>query len=262
MKNLRDYLPIFNIIVTALFLLIPYSATAIVNMDGLHFKNSQKDFSAVMDFKVDGASGNSDNSNIALDTQLSWIEDNYINLAIFGYKYGKNNNTVSANKSFVHFRHIHKIITSYDWEVFTQIEQNKFTRLSHRGLIGAGLRHNTFNSDNHQAFFGAGAYYTKEDIEQTTGLTDDGTETYFRANLYFLSKYKISPNISFTNAAYYQPRLNRFSGYRALVQSKFDFKMNDNLKLRLSIDIEHDNEPPQSIEKTDVSYLTGLVFSF
>ena len=231
-------------------------------MDGLHFKNSEKDFSAVMDFKVDGASGNSDTSNIALDTQLSWIEDNYINLAIVGHKYGKNNNTVSTNKSFVHFRHIHKITTSYDWEIFTQIEQNKFTRLIYRDLIGAGLRHNAFNSDKHQAFFGAGAYYTKEKIEQTPGLTDDGTDTYFRANFYFLSKYKITPDISLTNAIYYQPRLNRFSDYRALVQSKFDFKMNDNLKLRLSIDIEHDNEPSQTIEKTDVSYLTGLVFSF
>lgn len=262
MKIKKNHLSKINTIATSLLLLTPLSAAAIVNMDGLHFKNSEKEFTADLDFKVTGSTGNSKNSNIALDGQLSWTKENHINLAIFGSQYGKSNNIESTNKSFAHFRHIHKITSDYDWELFTQVEKNKFTRLTYRGLLGAGLRHNIFASADHNAYLGAGAFYTKEKIEYIAGLTDDGTDTYTRANFYFLSKYKITSNIDITNALYYQPRINEFSDYRALLQSKFDFKLSTNLKLRLSIDIEHDSEPSQTIEKTDTSYLTGLVVSF
>jgi putative salt-induced outer membrane protein YdiY len=257
--NHPQKITIFAII---LFLLTPVSASAIVNMEGLHFKNIKKDFNVDLDFKVSGSTGNSKTSTIALDGQLSWINENYINLAIFGKQFGKNNGIESTNKSFAHFRHIHKITSVRDWELFTQVEQNKFTRLTYRGLLGAGLRHNLFDSGAHQAFLGAGAFYTKEETAYVAGLTDDGTETYTRANFYFLSKYKITSNIDFTNTLYYQPRFSDTSDYRALLQSKFDFKLSDNLKLRLSIDVEHDSKPSQTIEKTDMSYLTGLVVNF
>lgn len=262
MKNTQNHLPTLNILATALFLLTPLSASAIVNMDGLHFKDVKKSFSVDLDFKVSGATGNTENSNIALNGQLNWSHENYINLAIFGKQYGKSNNIVSTDKSFAHFRHIHKITSAYDWEAFTQVEQNKFTRLTYRGLLGAGLRHNLFDTDFHQAYVGAGAFYTQEEIAYVAGLTDDGIRTYMRANFYFLSKYKMTPNIDFTNTLYYQPRMSDTSDYRALLQSKFDFKMNSHLKLRLSIDVEHDSKPSQTIEKTDVSYLTGLVVNF
>lgn len=261
MKN-KTHQQKFSILATALFLLIPLSATAIVNMDGLHFKNIKKEFAVDLDFKVSGASGNSNNSNIALNGQLSWINENYINLAIFGKQFGESNNIEITNKSFIHFRHIHKMTSAVDWEIFTQVEQNKFTRLTYRGLLGAGLRHNIFNSATHQAFLGAGAFQTKEETEYVVGSTDEGTETYSRGNFYFLSKYKITPNIDFTNTLYYQPRLSDTSDYRALLQSKFDFKLSDNLKLRLSVDVEHDSKPSQTIEETDINYLTGLVVNF
>ena len=261
MKN-KTQQPTFSILTTIFFLLIPLSATAIVNMDGLHFKDSKKDFTVDLDFKVSGASGNSENTNIALNGQLSWINKNYINLAIFGKQYGKNNNVESTNKSFLHLRHIHKITTSLDWELFTQVEQNKFTRLTYRGLLGAGIRHNLFDTTTHQAFLGAGAFETKQEIAYVAGSTDDGSETYSRGNFYFLSKNKLTSNIDFTNTLYYQPRLSDTSDYRALLQSKFDFKLNDNLKLRLSIDVEHDSKPSQTIKETDISYLTGLVVNF
>lgn len=252
----------FNSVAIVLFLLLPVSASAIVNMEGLHFKNIKKDFNVDLDFKVNGSSGNSNTSAISLDGQLSWINENYINLAIFGKQFGKSNNIESTNKSFAHFRHIHKMTSALDWELFTQVEQNKFTRLTYRGLLGAGLRYNIFNTTQHEAFLGAGAFQLREEIEYVSGLSDNGVSTYARANFYFLSKYKVTPAIDFTNTLYYQPRTNQLSDYRALLQSKFDFKLNDNLKLRLSLDVEHDSRPSQTIKQTDVTYLTGLVVNF
>lgn len=239
-----------------------FNVAAIVNMDGIHFDNQSKAFAADLDLSVSGSSGNSETSKAAFNSQLSWMTDKSINLAILGYQYGESNSVRSVNKSFLHYRYIYQLNNDYDWELFAQLEKNEFTRLSYRGLLGTGLRYSLARSQQHHAFLGFGVFHSKEKTEQTTGLTDDGVEEFARANFYFLSKYKVKPSISFSNAVYYQPRLSRGSDYRALLESKFDFKISEKLSFRLKLDVEHDSEPSQSIKSTDTSYMTGLVFSF
>ncbi|MCW9031710.1 MAG: DUF481 domain-containing protein [Gammaproteobacteria bacterium] len=231
-------------------------------MDGLHFDNNQNTFTAALDLSVSGSSGNSDTSKAALNTQVNWISDKSINLALLGYQYGESNNVRSVNKAFVHYRYIRQINNAFDWEVFGQLEKNEFTRLSYRGLLGTGIRYSLAKSEQHRAFFGFGGFHVKEETEVTAGLTDDGVEEYTRANFYLLSKYNVKPAISFSNAIYYQPRFNTMSDYRALLESKFDFKINEDLSFRLSLDIEHDSDPSQSIKETDISYMTGLIVNF
>lgn len=251
-----------NAILYSALLLFPLTTMAIVNMDGLHFDDKEDKFSADVDLTISGSSGNSTTSKAGLNTQFSWIEKNSINLAILGYQYGKSNNLRSVNKSFIHYRYIQKLKDSMDWELFGQLETNEFTRLSYRGLLGAGLRYSVAKSESHHAFLGIGAFYSKEEIEFTPGLTDDGVEEITRANFYFLSKYKITPVMSFSNVVYYQPRLNRLSDYRALLETKLDIKIQKDLSFRFRLDVEHDSAPSQTIKSTDVSYMTGLVFKF
>lgn len=245
-----------------LFVLVSSQAQAIVNMDGLHFGKNKNTFSADFDFSVSGTSGNSNTEKVALNSQLSWVSEKSINLAIFGYQYGKSNNLRNVNKAFAHYRYIYQLNDFSDIELFTQLEKNEFRRLSYRGLLGSGFRFSVFHSAKHSAFFGLGAFYSKEEIAATSGLTDNGIEELTRANIYILSKYKISPTISFSNVFYYQPQINKIFDYRALLESKFDFKINDKLSIRLSLDVEHDSAPSQTIKNTDISYMTGLKFSF
>lgn len=235
---------------------------AIVNMDGLHFKDNEKTFSSDFELNLSGSTGNSENSTTAANGQFSWKKERSINLAILGYQYGEVNHIENTNKSFVHLRHIHNINDSYDAEFFTQLEQNNFTRLEYRGLLGTGLRFTPLDSGEHHAFIGLGAFYSEEKIKAVTGLTDDGIETTVRANLYFLTKHKFTSHLNNSNALYYQPAIDDFSDYRALFQSKLDFKINENLKFRLSLDVAHDSKPSQTIKKTDFSYLTGIVVSY
>lgn len=231
-------------------------------MDALHFDKQEDTFSADLDLTISGSSGNSSQSKTALNGQFTWIKENSINLAVLGHQFGESNNIRSVNKSFIHYRYIHQLNSTWDLEIFTQFEQNEFTRLSYRGLLGTGFRFSAFRTQNHRSFIGTGAFYSKEKVEFVTGLTDHGVENFTRLNLYFLSKYKINPSLSFSNVVYYQPHLSNFSDYRALLESKFDFKINENLSFRLSLDISHDSEPSQTIKSTDTSYMTGLKFNF
>lgn len=258
--KLKKTLQLLSFIST--YLLFSTVSHAIVNMDALHFAKEENSFAADLDFTVSGSSGNSDRTKTSMNGQFTWIAEKSINLAVLGYQYGQSNNVKSVNKSFVHYRYIHQLNSSMDLELFTQLEQNEFTRLSYRGLLGAGLRFSAFNTSNHHSFLGLGAFYSKERIEYIAGLTDDGIEKFTRANLYFLSKYKINSTLSFSNVLYYQPRLNKFSDFRALLESKFDVKISKNLSVRLSFDVLYDSEPSQSIKNTDVSYMSGLKFNF
>ena len=247
---------------SVVLLMLPVQSMAIVNMDALHFDNVKDNFTVDMNLAISGASGNSNRSKTALNTQFTWQNEKSINLAVFGYQYGESNSIRSENKSFIHYRYIYRLNNTMDLELFTQLEKNEFTRLSYRGLLGSGLRFSVANTNQHHAFVGAGAFYSQEKIEFISGLTDDGIEKFSRANLYFLSQYEINPSIRFSNVLYYQPRLSRFSDYRALLDSKIDFKVNDNLNFRLSLDVSYDSEPSQSIKSTDISYMTGLTFNF
>lgn len=240
----------------------PVITYAIVNMDGIHFDNKEKEFAADLDISISGTSGNSNTQKASLNTQLSWITEKSIHLVILGSQYGENNNVRSVNKSFMHYRYIHQLNNSFDWEMFGQLETNEFTRLSYRGLVGTGVRYSLAKSAKHHAFLGLGGFYSKEKTEITAGLTDDGIEEINRANFYLLSKNQANSHLSFSTALYYQPRLDRAEDFRALLETRFDFKINKELSFRLSLDIEHDSEPSQSIKKTDTSYMTGLVISF
>lgn len=253
---------LYSLVIFSVLLIHPRVTLAIVNMDGLHFDKKKETFTADLDLTISGSSGNSNTSKAALNTQFSWLKEKSINLAILGYKYGETNTIRSVNKAFIHYRYIRQLNNTLDWELFAQLETNEFTRLSYRQLLGAGLRFSVAKSAKHHTFVGLGAFNSKEETEFTSGLTDDGVEEFTRANFYLLSKYKVTPSVSFSNVLYYQPRLSYPSDYRALLESKFDFKINGDLKFRLSLDIEHDSEPSQDIKGTDVSYMTGLLFKF
>ena len=251
------------ICVSSLFFCISSASHAIVNMDGLLFGAEQKQgFSGDVELLFSGTSGNSETTTTAMDTQLNWIKPQYINLLLMSYKYGKANGVSNVDNAFAHYRHIHNINQTLDWEAFAQLEQNQFTRLSYRGLLGGGLRFSVWQTAAHKGFLGIGAFYSKEQIDYRAGYTDEGTYDQTRANFYFLSRYKATPTIRWSNAIYYQPRINQVSDFRALLQSKLDFKINDSLNFRVSLDIAHDSEPSQGVKKTDTSYNTGLKWSF
>ena len=251
-----------RITLVSILTVVPITSMAIVNMDALHFDDKEDSFYAAVDLMVSGASGNSDSAKASLNTQLNWKAKKSINLVILGYQYGENNGVSNVNKAFIHYRYIYQLTDTMDWELFGQLETNQFTRLSYRGLIGTGLRYLLVKSKVHTAFGGVGGFYSREETDYTSGLTDGGVEEFARANFYLLSKYKINPTLNFSNVLYYQPRISRPSDYRALLETKFDFKINKELSFRLSLDIEHDSEPSQSIKKTDISYMTGLQYNF
>ncbi len=236
---------------------------AIVNIEEMRGKPQQDGWSGNASLSISGDAGNTDKSSTSVDGQLYWRRDNITRLIAASYTYGVNNRHRDTNKGFVHLRHITQRTPFMAMEVFTQATRNEFSRLTLRALLGAGARL-TLHDDNatNATHLGLGAFYVSETLEERPGLTDGGNEKFWRANLYLALRYQLNDYTRITSTTYYQPALNNGSDYRILEEGSLKVKLAKTLNLKLSVEMAHDSEPPQQVEKTDISYKTGIEYRF
>lgn len=246
-----------------ILLLLGFSnlAQAIVNMDELHFKGQKEPFSGSVSLSASGVSGNTEQSSINFSTQVQWNREEYINLIVLGHAYGKSNGERNVNNSFIHTRHVHQISESLDYELYAQLEENEFTRLSYRGLYGAGLRLPFWGTDSHIAYLGLGGFHEVEKISGSGGSSDSEINRTERWNFYFMSRYK-GESVKFSNTLYWQPRMTEFPDRRALFVSLLKVKANKDLYLTLKFEVAHDSLPPAGVEETDTRVKTGFEYEF
>jgi len=250
------------LLLAALTLWLPATAQAIVNIEGQRNISQQEGLSGSLNLSVSGASGNTDNIVISSGGRLNWQRSQSVTFLIARYNYGENNQTRNINQTFTHLRHIMTINPDRAIEGFLQAERNEFTRMSLRALAGAGLRLTVHNSIRGQAFLGLGAFASAETLEERSGLTDSGTERLFRANTYLALDYAINKQVSISSTSYYQPAMDNHRDYRLLEQAALKVSISNSLALKLALDIAHDSLPPQAIDKTDISYHSGIEYTF
>lgn len=245
-------------IIFAFLVLASFHVNAIVTVSNLRFDGSNPGFTGSVEADLSGASGNTDKSSWHVGSDLVWRQSEYINLLLIGYDYGKSNNETNLNKTFIHARHIHQYNDSFDWELFAQIEQNEFTRLSSRRLLGGGVR---FPFDDN-ILVGIGAFYFEERLDKITGSTDKLDDDGVRITTYWGGDYKYGEVTTFNARVYYQPKIDEFDDYRVLFRGSMKVKISDNLGVKINIGVVHDNQPPQTVEQTDITYRTGIEYNF
>lgn len=240
------------------------SALAIVNIEDMRVKEPAPGFSGQVAAAVVGQSGNTDKAAASVGTRLQWHEKPVTNFIVFNYDYGKTAGVKDTNKGFMHARRIRDITDRRAWEVFVQAENNEFTRLSSRGLLGASLRLVAFKSgdDRLALITGLGGFYSRERLDARAGTTDAGVDTLLRGNFYVVMKYQLNDTVSLGSATYYQPATSDLQDFLALEQGSLHVKLTDRLNLTLSLEVAHDSRPPQLIGETDVTYRTGIEYQF
>ena len=250
------------LLLTPLLCLLPLSARAIVNIEELRGNKAEDGMTVRASVMASGESGNTDKSEVSAAARLHWQSGPMESLLIGKYDYGESNHVRDTNKTFLHARQIRTYQPGRAVEAFVQAEKNEFARLDFRGLIGAGLRLNVADTESTTAALGVGAFHSWETLDKRPGLTDDGTETLWRANLYLALNQRFNDQTRLANTVYYQPALDDTGDYRVLDEASLNIKISDHLDFKLGFDLTHDSRPPQSVEKTDISYHTGLEYTF
>ena len=245
-----------------LVVLLPFSAHAIVNVEEMRRAQDKDGFSGRLDLSLSGDSGNTETFSGSIGTRLQWKQGPVTDLFILNYDYGESGNVTDANNGFAHLRHIVQVTVKRAYEAFTQIETDKFARLSFRGLIGGGVRYKVRQNDNNKIYIGLGAFHAWERLEEQEGLSEGGTDRFWRANVYLVYDYQFRDGVNAGSTTYYQPALESLSDARVLEEAALKVKLGDDLDLKIALEIIHDTRPPETVKKTDVSYSSGIEYHF
>jgi putative salt-induced outer membrane protein YdiY len=239
-------------------------AHAIVNAEDLRVQKPVPGFSGNFAAAIAGQTGNTEKSAVSLGSRLTWYEKPDTNFIVFNYDYGKTGGVRDTNKGFLHARHVHDITDRRAWEAFAQAQKDEFTRLTYRGLLGGGARLVAYRAadDSLALITGIGAFYSREKLDDRAGTTDAGIDTLVRGNFYFVVKYRLNDTVALGSTTYYQPATSDFGDFRALEQAALHVGLTDRLDLKISLDIAYDSRPPQLVDKTDVTYRTGIEYRF
>jgi len=234
------------------------NAAAIVNIEKVNIEKNPAPFQGQIDFKLSGASGNSDIQSSSLGSRFQWNETS-TQFIVLKYNYARSFDVKSKDNSFMHYRYIVNPKLKITSEYFLQLEENEFTLLKLRTLFGAGLRFSLLNNiENQQIRFGLGLFRSKEKIDDTNNTIDELN----RLNTYLTYQYKIKDSIHFLSTTYYQPDIDNTSDYRILEQLSLEFSISKNFVYYLTIDMSYDSDPVIALDELDKGYKSGIKYIF
>lgn len=111
-------------------------------------------------------------------------------------------------------------------------------------------------------YLGFGAFHENEILTDKLGTNDPKEANLWRANTYLVLKRQLNEQVRVYSTTYYQPAISDTKDFRMLEQASMLVNLRENLDLKVSLDISFDSMPPQTVQKRDLTYSTGLEFSF
>jgi len=232
-------------------------AYAIVDVESLRDRaGNETGYSSSGNLQASGASGNSDRADVSFSALLQYLGNGFSNLFVIGSEYGETSGNRSADEQLIHLRHTRVLTKRSDWEVFSQLQQNEFTRLEERTLLGSGIRLGFGDNLDSRLYLGLGAFY------ESTRNENESAREMGRSNIYVSHRKKTSKDISFTTTAYLQNKLDDPDDQRAIGSFSMSIPATENLDFTISVNVEHDSRSPIGVEKTDWTYKTGFGWKF
>ena len=236
---------------------------AIVNVEDMMINEPEPGVSGQVDASVNGTSGNSNTVQASGGARVQWQHGAYTDIGMVNYAYGKSQGRSNVNQGFAHLRHRLHLSRQWGVEVFLQAQKNDFTRLLFRGLAGGGLRWRIGGKSQRVAVYtGAGAMYAVERYKAQAGTNDARSTNTIRGNFYLVLKYRLNDHVRFLSTTYYQPRFSYPADFRMLEDAAMNVNLIKSLDFRTTLQVQHNNRPPQGIKRTNLIYASGIEYHF
>lgn len=244
-----------------LFLFFSLPSFAITNIENERLNNSSEGTKGSISLSLDGKIGESDKVSLGTALKLirSYRRDELI--ALISRDYAEVDDEVNTDESLVHLRYLTKHTRNWGHEVFTQYEEDQFSDMSKRWLLGAGVRYTlTPNPEQqHANHLGVGAFYEEETYDES--ITDPNQKN-IRLNLYWAYRNQMAENILYTSTLYFQPEFENLSDEKGLWQNTLTISVTSTISLSLTWDVEHDTDTPDGTNDTETSYNSVLIYNF
>ncbi|MCA9642080.1 MAG: DUF481 domain-containing protein [Myxococcales bacterium] len=216
-----------------------------------------RSITAKLDGSLKAYGGNTDGVVWGASLQLAGRTGRHLGFFAATGDYSHLDGETQVRRSFAHARYNYELSEGLWWELFGQLESNKFIAVRLRELVGTGPRLQLFDADELQAFFGTA--YMLEHTELASDVTPpDRPALVHRSSNYLTFSWLVDERVSLVSTTYYQPRFDEPSDYRLFSQLSADFGVTTVLKAGMSLMLRYDSLPPGGVESTDWSVVNTL----
>ena len=202
---------------------------------------------------IDGSKGTTTRRNVNVDLRIDYNSARWKRFVIASGAYRTKNDESFVDKRFYHLRAMRDISGAVSGEGFYQRSEDPYRLSKQRSLVGIGFR----IAPRPDWRLGASLMH---EVQHSTERTE---EKALRANLYAHFRHDVAENIDFLATAYVQPRLDgSIRDHLATIQSSLQFTVNQWLVINVSVEYDHDETPPRSASRDELSWGTDFSLRF
>lgn len=241
--------------------LAPRTAAAQVNVEPLRQQVVERGFGARVGGSLTGYAGNTQGVQLATS---AFVGGRYASHLIYGAgsaSYTRLNEVVSVAKWFGHLRYNYELAQWLYWEIFGQVEGDRFRRVSLRRLIGTGPRLQLISSDDFALTYGTSYLNEASTIASDEG-SPGGVRHAQRWNNYVSTELRAHPKITLSNVTYVQPSFSDFSDMHLLSVLAADFEVTPRLHSRFDATLRYENPRPALVKPADLELKSSLELVF
>lgn len=246
--------------IPALWLVYSTSATAqIVNIEKLRISTDTTGWFGHAGASFAGSKTTKSILAVASNTLLEYKSKSSKDLWLFITELSliKSGSEKFSNSGFGHLRYNRKLGNAVRWELFTQIQYNKLTKINNRILGGTGLRFKLTQYDNARFYLGIAYMYEYEELFDPIVFHKD-----HRASSYFSFSLYPAEAVSLISTMYVQPLLRDARDYRISNESTLVLAITKKLNLNATFKYAFDSRPPEGVALNTYSFSNGIEVQF
>lgn len=182
------------------------------------------------------------------------------NLYLFlgDYSFLKGSGKKYTDNTFFHLRYNHKFSNLLRWEVFTQLQTNKITKISSRFLAGTGPRLKLSGSGILHVYLGVLAMYEYEREFTAPAVVHHDV----RNSSYLSFTLRPTPTLEIISTTFYQPRIDRWGDFRILNQESASLSITQKLSATINWNYLYDRFPVEGVPRSNYTFSTGFKYAF
>lgn len=206
-------------------------------------------------------SGNTKSSSASFDVFFNKrMPSEYELTGKIDVQYSSSNKKMNNQKWYTLGRYAQSFGLNKDWYRFCKLEvdHDKFANINYRATPGLGIGYWLHDEPDYKFLVEAALGY---EYTSHRDSTEDGKEVILVPRMYF-EKAVIGSSMVSQELTIYPAIDDPFGKYRYISTSAFTTPISEVWSLRLRWIINHNSNPAENAEKTDIEIRTGLICSF
>ncbi len=251
-------------LLASLLVLYAPSAAAQVNVEPLRAKLKDDGVAASVDVKLSGRTGNNQGLTAGGSGLVGARSEPHFGFVSANGDFASYFGEVQAARYFTHARYNYTLLPSLWWELFGQLEHDRFARLTLRKLVGTGPRVSVLgdNTDDVQLFASTAYMLEHESLDLPPEAQDLRSSTVHRSSSTVAGLFRVDERVVVVLTALYQPRFDRPRDYRMLGIASAEFAVGKRVAASINVRLRHDSAPPTGVLSTDLGIDNQLGLRF